>query len=113
MLHLTNETLKKSIFRWLFETFDKLTRHDNDLRQKHNKKAAMVAAKKKSSANMAFERSKKKESQTEKERLMADSSSDDDEIIKEDEEVNNVPYEEYAPLTKLKTTVKNRILDLA
>ena len=32
MLHLTNETLKKSIFKWLLDTFEKLTRHDNDLR---------------------------------------------------------------------------------
>jgi len=32
MLHLTNENLKKQIFKWLLDTFEKLTRHDHDLR---------------------------------------------------------------------------------
>lgn len=32
MLHLTNETLKKSIFKWLFDTFEKLTQYDSELR---------------------------------------------------------------------------------
>ena len=38
MLHLTNEMLKKNIFKWLLDTFDKLTRHDAELKHKHELK---------------------------------------------------------------------------
>lgn len=73
----------------------------------------MAANKKKSAAKMSFGNNKKKEGLTERERLLVDSSSSDDEGTKGNEPEDVPSIEEYAPLTKLKTTVKNRILDLA
>lgn len=29
MLHLNNDTLKKTLFKWLFDTFEKLTKQDH------------------------------------------------------------------------------------
>ena len=84
MLHLTNEMLKKNIFKWLLDTFEKLSRHDAELRHKHDarikkRKAAKQEKKdtKASKAAMSFEARK---NMTDQERLKAElvESSDSD-----------------------------------
>ena len=84
MLHLTNEMLKKNIFKWLLDTFEKLSRHDAELRHKHDarikkRKAAKQEKKdtKASKAAMSFEVCK---NMTDQERLKAElvESSDSD-----------------------------------
>ena len=125
MLHLTNEMLKKNIFKWLLDTFEKLTRHDAELRHRHDLKAKKKKEAKQekkdtkaSKAAMSFEARK---NMTDQERLKAElvESSDSDDgavaaqnLLDEDSE-EETKYDEFAPLTKLKSTVKNKVLELA
>mmetsp|Transcript_16680 Transcript_16680/g.21083 ORF Transcript_16680/g.21083 Transcript_16680/m.21083 type:complete len:83 (-) Transcript_16680:226-474(-) len=78
MLHLTNESLKKNIFKWLLDTFDKLTRHDVELRRLKTQKAAKEESK--SSSAMTFE---KRAQMTDKEKLRAElvESSDEEQEV--------------------------------
>lgn len=41
MQHLNSESLKKHVFKWLFETLDKLTKLDRQQRMKQDTKTGM------------------------------------------------------------------------
>ena len=102
MLHLNNETLWKNLFKWLFQTFDKLTKLDHEHRKPQRNEEQ----------KMAFDRSNRMGNMSEYQRIRQTVLEDDDESPSKAAEEVKVG-EEFPPLTGLKRVVKARILELA